>query len=121
MGLEPVAEEEGGLASSFKAIYRSHNLLKRSNRKDQASSSIESITRLPSLLQAYYSQRYSLQSASKPTTVNVQAYQAHRVERLVYSLQSTVEADLVIDYSIPKSITKSITSRSQRIDLQAYI
>ena len=56
--------ERGGLASSFKAIYRSHNLLKRSNQKDQAYSDVESITWSPSLLPkpitanvAYYSQR----------------------------------------------------------------
>ena len=38
-----------------------------------------------------------------------------------YSLQPTVEADLVIDYSIPKSITKPITLIGLRYSLQLVL
>ena len=82
------------------------NLLKQSVERTGSNSSIESITRSPSLLQQI--------------TVNVQAYQAHRVERSVYSLQPTVEADLVIDIDL-STLQPTVGVGSQRIDLQAYI
>ena len=61
--------------SSFKTICRSHNLLKQSVKQTGSSSSVESITRSPSLLQLSYS-AYSLQAKRpcllKPTSSQLQ-------------------------------------------------
>ena len=74
MGLEPVAEEEEEVIH-FKAIYRSHNLLKRSVEPEASYSSIESVTRspslLPSLLQSTYSVERSERSVNSKSTVGV--------------------------------------------------
>ena len=88
MGLEPVAGEEEEVIH-FKAIYRSHNLLKRSFKPKA--------TVVSSLLldpQVYFLAYYSLQSVLKPIRKKpMRKHQQHRVY-----------------YSISESITKSITS-----------
>ena len=88
MGLEPVAEEEEEVIH-FKAIYRSHNLLKRSF--EPKATVVSSLLLDP---QVYFLAYYSLQSVLKPIRKKpIRKHQQHRVY-----------------YSISKSITKSITS-----------
>ena len=71
MGLEPVAEEEEEVIH-FKAIYRSHNLLKRPF--EPKATVVSSLLLDP---QVHFLAYYSLQSVLKPTTVNASPYSAY--------------------------------------------
>ena len=90
-GLVGTREEE---ASSFKAIYRSHKSTEAVGRT-KSSSSVESITRSPSLLQSTLQPTVSAE-ADYSQRIDQQCLQLHPVDQSIESLDltPTIDTDL---------------------------